>query len=166
MGGNFTAHFFYKNMDASKKRKRYQRIYTQIAGLIKDCNNPISNMATINAILFHKFDYYFWCGFYQLTDGKLLVGPYQGSLACINLKKDTGVCWAGVNQGKAIIVKDVNEFDGHIACDGRSNSEIVVPVRNRNDKVVAVMDIDSSALNSFDEVDAEELEKIVALIYK
>lgn len=166
MGGNYTAHFFYYNMDSTKKRKRYQRIYTQIAELVKDSNNPISNMVTINAILFHKFDYYFWCGFYQLVDGKLLVGPYQGSLACLNLKKDTGVCWAGVNQGNAIIVKDVNEFDSHIACDGRSNSEIVIPVKNQDNEIVAVMDVDSVAFNSFDEVDAEELEKIVALIYK
>lgn len=153
-------------MEAVKKRKRYQRIYAQIAELIKDSVNPISNMATINAILFHKFDYYFWCGFYQLINDKLMVGPYQGSLACLNLKKDTGVCWAGIKQGGSIIVKDVNEFDGHIACDARSNSEIVIPVKNQENKIVAVLDVDSEDFNAFDEVDAEELERIVALIYK
>lgn len=153
-------------MEANKKRKRYQRIYKQIEELTAQSSNPYSNMATINAILFHKFDYYFWCGFYQLIDGELVVGPYQGSLACIKLAKDKGVCWAGVNTGEAVIVKDVNEFDGHIACDSRSKSEVVIPVRDHNGLIKAVMDVDSTELNSFDEVDAEELTKIVTLIYR
>lgn len=153
-------------MEANKKRKRYQRIYKQIEELTAQSSNPYSNMATINAILFHKFDYYFWCGFYQLIDGELVVGPYQGSLACIKLAKDKGVCWAGVNTGEAVIVKDVNEFDGHIACDSRSKSEVVIPVRDHNGLIKAVMDVDSTELNSFDEVDAEELTKILTLIYR
>ncbi len=122
-------------------------------------------MATINAVLHHKMDTFFWTGFYLLQDGKLQVGPYQGALACINLAKDTGVCWAALNQEKTMVVPDVHNFPGHIACDSRSQSEVVVPVRNKQGELVAVLDVDSDKLNSFDEVDAEWLEKIVELVY-
>ena len=122
-------------------------------------------MATINAVLHHKMETFFWTGFYLLQDGKLQVGPYQGALACINLAKDTGVCWAALNQGKTMVVPDVHNFPGHIACDSRSQSEVVVPVRNKQGELVAVLDVDSDKLNSFDEVDAEWLEKIVELVY-
>ena len=122
-------------------------------------------MATINAVLHHKMETFFWTGFYLLQDGKLQVGPYQGALACINLAKDTGVCWAALNQEKTMVVPDVHNFPGHIACDSRSQSEVVVPVRNKQGELVAVLDVDSDKLNSFDEVDAEWLEKIVELVY-
>ena len=122
-------------------------------------------MATINAVLHHKMDTFFWTGFYLLQDGKLQVGPYQGALACINLAKDTGVCWAALNQEKTMVVPDVHNFPGHIACDSRSQSEVVVPVRNKQGELVAVLDVDSDKLNSFDEVDAEWLEKIMELVY-
>ncbi len=153
-------------MDLDKKQKRYQRLYSQISELIeKSSNNPISNMSTIAAILHHKIEYFFWTGFYLLRDGKLQVGPYQGSLACINLKKDSGVCWAAINQQKTIVVPNVHEFPNHIACDSRSLSEIVVPIRNDNNEIIGVMDVDSSSINSFDEVDAQWLEKIADLVY-
>ena len=153
-------------MKASKKENRYKRLYTQIQELIdKSSNNPISNMATIIAVLHHKMEYFFWTGFYQLVDGKLQVGPYQGSLACIDLKKDTGVCWAGINRGVTVVVPDVHNFPGHIACDGRSASEIVVPLKNNDGQIIGVFDVDSSELNSFDDVDALWLEKIVSLVY-
>lgn len=152
-------------MNTDKKHKRYQRLYKQISDLIeKSSNNPISNMSTIAAILHHKIDYFFWTGFYLLQDGKLQVGPYQGSLACVNLEKDKGVCWTAINQEKTFVVPNVHEFLNHIACDSRSQSEIVVPVRNVNNKIIGVMDVDSSAVNSFDEVDAQWLDKIVGLI--
>ena len=153
-------------MDKIKKKNRYQRIYKQLQTLIEPHNNPIAAMATINAILYHKFDYYFWMGFYLLQDGDLIVGPYQGPIACIKLKKDIGVCWAGINQQKTIIVPDVHDFPGHIACDSRSNSEIVVPLKDRSDKIVGVLDVDSKDLKSFDEADKEGLELILELIYK
>ena len=140
-------------------------MHDQIKALIvKNSNNPLSNMATIVAVLYHKMDYFFWTGFYMLQDGKLQVASYQGPLACINLAKDTGVCWAAINQKHTLIVPDVAAFPGHITCDSRSRSEIVVPVHNNNG-VVGVLDVDSSFLNSFDETDAEWLEKIVQLIY-
>ncbi len=121
-------------------------------------------MATILAILHHKMDYFFWTGFYLLHDDKLQVGPYQGSLACINLAKDTGVCWAVINNANTIIVPNVCEFPGHIACDSRSLSEIAIPVKNEQNKIIGVMDIDSGEIDSFDDVDVQWLEKIVALI--
>lgn len=153
-------------MDKEKKQKRYQRLYKQIQDLIvKSSNNPLSNMATMNAVLYHKMETFFWCGFYLYQDGKLQVGPYQGSLACINLAKGTGVCQAALKQQKTLIVPDVEAFPGHIACDSRSKSEIVIPVRNRNNKLIGVLDVDSKEYNSFDKVDATELEKIVLLVY-
>ncbi|MCK9451456.1 MAG: GAF domain-containing protein [Bacteroidales bacterium] len=153
-------------MDSPKKFGRYDRIYLQLIDLLKKSNNPISNMATIAAVLSGKMDNFFWTGFYLIQDGKLQVGPYQGSLACIDLAKDTGVCWAGINAAKTVIVADVNEFDGHIACDSRSQSEIVVPLRNKANEIVGVLDVDSSSTNSFDDTDAYWLERIVELVYQ
>ena len=151
-------------METNKKRKRYERLYNQISSLIDTNTGLIANMATITAVLWHKIDYFFWTGFYILRDGELIVGPYQGPVACMHLEKNMGVCWAGVNQHKTILVPDVEKFPGHIACDSRSKSEIVVPFRNKNDEIIAVMDVDSKELNSFDEIDAKWLEKIVELL--
>jgi GAF domain-containing protein len=110
-------------------------------------------------------DYFFWCGFYRLLQGELTVGPYQGPLACQVLARNKGVCWAGVQQEKTIIVPDVHQFSGHIACDSRSRSEIVVPFRDGSGKIAGVLDVDSDRLAQFDEVDARELERIVAMLY-
>lgn len=150
-------------MKKEQKEGRYQRIYDQLTDLLKDKPNPIARMATIVAVLHHKMDYFFWTGFYLLDDGELIVGPYQGSLACIKLKKDTGVCWAGINSGETVIVPDVHQFPGHIACDSRSNSEIVLPIRDKEGRIIGVLDVDSKELGSFDEVDAEWLEKILSI---
>jgi GAF domain-containing protein len=153
-------------MEQTKKYKKYERLYRQITDLIqKSSNNAVSNMATIIAVLHHKMGTFFWTGFYFLIDGKLQVGPYQGSLACIDLTRDTGVCWAAINQAKTLIVPDVHAFPGHIACDSRSASEIVVPLFNEKDELCGVMDVDSRELNSFDETDAFWLEKISRLVY-
>lgn len=152
-------------MDIDKKSGRYERLYQQISELLVKSNNPISNMATIVAVLHHKMDYFFWTGFYLLQDGKLQVGPYQGSLACINLAKETGVCWAGVTTSKTQIVANVHAFPGHIACDSRSKSEIVVPLCDKEERLIGVLDVDSSEFSSFDETDAFWLEKIVGLVY-
>ena len=152
-------------MDKNKKEGRYNRLYTQIKDLIdKSSNNSLSNMATINAVLYHKMDYFFWTGFYLLQDGKLQVGPYQGALACINLARDTGVCWTAINQNKPVVVDDVEKFPGHIACDSRSKSEIVIPLKDDHDNIIGVMDVDSAVLNSFDEVDVKWLQKMSELV--
>ena len=152
-------------MNQSSKEKRYERIYEQIKSLIIATDSPIARMATINALLHHKFSNYYWTGFYQLIDGNLIVGPYQGPIACLKLKKDTGVCWAGINRKETVIVADVHDFPGHIACSSASNSEIVVPVFDSNKNVVAVLDVDSKEFDSFDAADQKGLEKIVELIY-
>lgn len=152
-------------MEKIKKVGRYNRIYSQLEEYCKKCENPISRMATIAALLHHKMDYFFWTGFYLLNDNKLQVGPYQGPVACQELAKDKGVCWAGINKKETIIVPDVHKFPDHIACDSRSKSEIVIPVFNVNGMIIGVLDIDSKELDSFDQVDAQELEKIIKLIY-
>ena len=154
-------------MDNQKKAARYERVYQQVSDLIADINNPTSRMATISAILHHKFDYYFWTGFYLLNESnELLVGPYQGPLACLKLKAHTGVCWAGIDRKEVVCVKDVHSFPGHIACSSKSQSEIVVPVYNKSDEIIGVLDVDSETKNSFNDVDAQWLTKICELIYK
>ena len=122
-------------------------------------------MATIVGVLHHKMSAFYWTGFYLLNKGELYVGPYQGTLACIHLKKDTGVCWAVINQKETVLVPDVHNFPGHIACDSRSNSEIVVPLKNKEREIVGVLDVDSLDFNSFDKTDKEGLEKILELVY-
>jgi len=151
-------------MEMNKKAARYQRLHAQLAELMGKTSDPHARMATIAALLFHKMDYFFWCGFYRLRKGELIVGPYQGPLACQVLTKNKGVCWAGINQEKAIIVPDVQQFSGHIACDSRSRSEIVVPFRDSLGKIAGILDVDSDRLAQFDEVDARQLERIVALL--
>lgn len=153
-------------MNTDKKEERYKRIIKQIEELITKTEDPSARMSTIAAVLHHKFDYYFWTGFYRLINDELIVGTYQGSVACLVLPKNTGVCWEAINRKETIIVADVLNFPNHIACDSRSKSEIVVPVKNRVGEITAVLDVDSKELNSFDKVDAENLEKIVALIYQ
>jgi GAF domain-containing protein len=151
-------------MDVKKKKGRYDRVYDQLTDLLKPHTNQIAAMSTIASVLHNKFDYFFWTGFYLLTDGELIVGPYQGSVACIKLKKDSGVCWAGINEKHTIIVPDVHKFPGHIACDSRSNSEIVVPLKDKIGKIIGVLDVDSKDFSAFDETDKEGLEKILTLI--
>jgi len=153
------------NMDNKIKKKRYQRLFLQLKKLLENSNNPIANMATIVAVLHNKIDYFFWTGFYLLDNSELIVGPYQGSLACLKLKKNIGVCWAGINQKKTIIIDDVENFAGHIACDSRSKSEIVIPLKNIKGEIIGVFDVDSKLTNSFDETDAEGLENINKLIF-
>jgi GAF domain-containing protein len=153
-------------MDQKKKRGRYNRIYNQLSELMPKSNDKLARMATIIAVLHHKMEYYFWTGYYFLKDDKLIVGPYQGPVACQELEKNTGVCWAGINREEAVVVPDVEQFPGHIACDARSQSEIVLPVRNEKNEIIGVLDIDSSEKNAFDEVDHEELTRILRLIYE
>jgi GAF domain-containing protein len=151
-------------MEKSKKQNRYNRLYEQIKDLISDHTDMVAKMATVVAVLHHKMDYYFWTGFYLLKDGELIVGPYQGPVACIQLEKSKGVCWAGITREKTIVVPNVHEFPGHIACDSRSNSEIVVPLKDPEGNIIGVLDVDSKELNSFDQTDGKELEKILNLI--
>ena len=147
---------------SDKKARKYQRITEQIKSLFKTTDDPIARMATISAILYHKIPDFFWVGFYLLKNNRLIVGPYQGPLACQELKKNKGVCWTAIRRKETIIVPDVNKFPGHIACNQKTKSEIVIPVKNSNNKIIGAFDIDSKLYNNFDETDAAELEKIVA----
>lgn len=151
-------------MDKIRKRSRYERIRDQLAGLLAKPGDDQTRMATTAALLYHKFDHYFWCGFYRLVGGDLVVGPYQGPLACQVLARNQGVCWAAVMAGETVIVPDVRRFAGHIACDARSLSEIVVPVRDAAGAIVAVLDVDSDKPEQFDEEDRQGLEAIVELL--
>ena len=150
--------------EKEKLENRYKRIYIQLKGLCQNTSNPISRMATVAAILHHKMPHFFWTGFYLLDNGELIVGPYQGPLACQVLEKNTGVCWAGIRRRSTIVVPDVHKFPGHIACDSRSNSEIVVPLFDEDDKPWAVLDVDSRKRDAFAEIDKQWLEKIVRII--
>jgi GAF domain-containing protein len=152
-------------MDAEKKRARYGRIRTQLEGILAKCGDPEARMASVVALLHHKMDHFFWTGFYGLRDGRLMVKLYQGPIACMELKRDTGVCWAAINSGQPVVVPDVAAFPGHIACDSRSKSEICVPFRDPAGAVTAVLDIDSDRLGTFDEVDAQALADILQLIH-
>ncbi len=147
------------------KDSRYQRLFHQIEALMQKTSNPEARMATIVAVLHHKMPYFFWTGFYMLQHDELIVRTYQGPLACQVLQKHTGVCWASIDEEKTIVVPDVHLFPGHIACDSRSLSEIVIPVKDQSGAISGVLDIDSKFLNSFDESDAKWLERIVGLIY-
>ena len=122
----------------------------------------IANLANICAALKQQFNW-FWIGFYLVKDNELVLGPFQGPIACTRIGKGRGVCGTAWQQQKVMIVPDVEQFPGHIACNSDSKSEIVLPVMKQN-KCVAVLDIDSDALDSFDEVDAEYLKQIVAIV--
>jgi GAF domain-containing protein len=151
-------------IDKDTLEKRYERIYTQLQELFTKTENRTARMATAAAILHHKMPHYFWTGFYTLIDGELIVGPYQGPLACQVLEKKKGVCWAGFEGKKTIVVPNVHEFPGHIACDSRSNSEIVVPLVSEDNRVWGILDVDSRKLEAFSDIDKHWLEKIVKLI--
>ncbi len=152
-------------MSQSSKSGRYERLYAQIADLIKATSSPWSRMSTIAAVLHHKMPAFFWTGFYYLDNGDLLVGPYQGPVACLKLASDKGVCRACVDRQDTVVVPDVEQFPGHIACSSQSRSEIVVPVRNNSGQIVAVLDVDSRDLNAFDEEDRKGLEDIAKMVY-
>ncbi len=148
-----------------EKAKIYERVTEQLRELFQKTDDPVARMSTICALLYHKLNYYFWCGFYLLKNDELIVGPYQGPLACLKLAHNRGVCWAGVRERKPIIVPDVHQFPDHIACDERSQSEIVVPVFTPEGQVYGVIDVDSDKLAAFDEVDAKYLEQIAKMIF-
>ena len=148
---------------------RYGRIAHQLEELFtigpKATDDPIARMASIAALLQHKMPHFFWTGFYRRDGGQLVVGPYQGPLACAVLPGREGVCWACVLRNESIIVADVHAFPGHVACDSRSRSEIVVPVREPAGNIVAVLDVDSEQPDAFGETDRAGLEEIVDLVY-
>ena len=150
---------------SDKLAARYERVAAQLQQLYAKLTDPISRMGSAAALLHHKMPHFFWTGFYRLVDGDLIVGPYQGPLACMLLERHTGVCWAAIDRGESILVADVHAFPGHIACDGRSNSEVVVLVRDGDGEIRGVLDVDADRPDAFTPADVEGLEQIAALIY-
>ena len=125
--------------------------------------DEIALMATIHSVLANRFEHYFWTGFYRVRDGRLVVGPYIGTVGCLQIEFGRGVCGTAAAERKTVIVDDVHQFPGHIACDPSSKSEIVVPVFGRDAALIAVLDVDSDRLSAFDQDDARGLERIVGL---
>lgn len=151
-------------IEGNSKEELYQNLFPQIASLIEDESDVIANMANISACLAETF-HFWWVGFYRVMDSELVLGPFQGPLACTRIKKGRGVCGTAWQREETVIVPDVELFPGHIACSSASRSEIVVPVFKGND-VMAVLDIDSEHLNTFDQTDQKWLERIASLLYQ
>ena len=147
---------------STDKTEQYTALLPQIAALLDGENDLVANLANISAALKEQFKW-FWVGFYLVKKDELVLGPFQGPVACTRIKLGKGVCGTAWEQAKTIIVPDVEEFPGHIACSSLSRSEIVVPVFY-NDVVAGVLDVDSELLDQFDETDALFLEQIVKLI--
>ena len=150
------------NIRIGTKQEQYESLIPQIEGLVTGENNLIANLANISAALKEQFNWW-WVGFYWIHEDELVLGPFQGPVACTRIKKGRGVCGGAWAQEKTLIVEDVEKFPGHIACSSASKSEIVVPVY-QNNTIVGVLDVDSERLSHFDEMDQFYLEKIVALI--
>lgn len=149
------------------KQAKYALLYQQVSALIEGETDRVAIMANVVAAI-HETMGFFWTGFYRVVQqpekSELLLGPFQGPVACMHIGYGRGVCGTAWKEGKTIVVPDVEQFPGHIACSSLSRSEIVVPLFDAQGTVVAVLDIDSKELNTFDDTDREGLEKILTLI--
>lgn len=146
------------------KAERYASLLPQLEEIVSTETDPIANMANVAACLWETFRFW-WVGFYRVIDNELVLGPFQGPLACIRIRKGRGVCGTSWAEARTIIVPDVEQFPGHIACSSASRSEIVVPIL-KDGVVIGVLDVDSEYLATFDETDALWLEKVAQLIAK
>ncbi len=152
-------------MSAAGKEDLYEVISEQIRAVVRPERDLLAAMASIVCLLHNGFPYYFWTGFYRrVAPEELLIGPYQGTLGCLDIPFARGVCGAAARERRTVIVPDVHEFPGHIACDPNSASEIVVPVFDARDELIAVLDVDSTIRDAFDDVDQRYLEEIVGLL--
>ena len=150
------------NIAKGTKNEQYSSLIPQITALLSGETDQVANMANVCAALKEQFNF-FWVGFYMVKDNELVLGPFQGPVACTRIQKSKGVCGSSWAQSKTLIVPDVEVFPGHIACSSASKSEIVIPII-RNGSVIGVLDVDSDELNSFDETDAIYLSQILDLI--
>lgn len=144
------------------KQTRYESLLPQVKALCEGEEDMIAKMANVSALLHQEFGFW-WTGFYRVQDGELLLGPFQGPLACVHIGYGKGVCGTAWKEERTVVVPDVEEFPGHIACSSESRSEIVVPMK-KDGRVVAVLDIDSRELSTFDALDARYLEQVVDLM--
>ncbi|RYD68934.1 MAG: GAF domain-containing protein [Verrucomicrobiaceae bacterium] len=150
------------------KLARYQEVARDIAAVLDGEPNRVARMATVASMLKDAFKAFFWVGFYVVDpqrQDELVVGPYQGTLGCLRIAFGRGVCGAAAATGEVQLVEDVHAFPGHIACDSRSNSEIVVPVYDEVGALIAVLDVDSTEFAAFDETDAQQLAQILRSIF-
>ena len=145
------------------KETQYSELLEEIRSVIQDEKDTVACMANVAALIHERFGFW-WTGFYRVIDNELVLGPFQGPVACTRIRKGRGVCGTSWNEGRTIVVPNVHEFPGHIACSSLSNSEIVVPVFDEIRNVTGVLDIDSREFSTFDETDAKWLENICALI--
>ena len=145
------------------KAEKYKLLYKQIAEVVKYESDSIALMANISTMIHHTFGFW-WTGFYRVIGDELVLAPFQGPMACTRIAYGKGVCGTAWQRGESIVVEDVEQFPGHIACSSLSRSEIVVPIKNKDNDIVAVLDIDSEHLATFDEVDRLSLEKIATLL--
>lgn len=172
MSASATMPYFIKpsiNLGAAAKKEAYEIALAEIQAILDGEEQMIMKMSTINCILKTYLPYYYWTGFYLVHDGKLMVGPYQGTLGCLHIDFSKGVCGKAARERKTQIVKDVHALEqgtGHIACDPNSQSEIVVPVLNANGQLIAVFDVDSSIIDSFDKIDQYYLEQIMSFHFE
>jgi L-methionine (R)-S-oxide reductase len=143
------------------KEEKYKEVLKQIDSVLEGEINFISKMSTISCLLKEAFDFYYWVGFYIEENGVLKVGPYQGTLGCLTIQFNQGVCGRAYRLGTTQIVEDTHHDPEHIACDSNSNSEIVVPVKNSKNEIIAVLDVDSTLYSAFDEVDQYYLELLM-----
>ncbi len=143
----------------------YKILCKQLEALIEDESHFIPNMANASALLFTTMKDLNWAGFYLMNEGELMLGPFQGNTACIRIKLGKGVCGTAARDNKTMVVEDVHQFEGHIACDCASNSEIVVPI-HKDGQLFGVLDIDSPKVGRFGEEDAKGLEEFVAILEK
>jgi len=148
---------------AVTKKEKYKELLPQITALISDESDLVANMANVCAALKQTFDF-FWVGFYLVKEDELVLGPFQGPVACTRIQKGKGVCGTSWQKKETLIVADVEQFPGHIACSALSKSEIVVPLFNAVGNVVGVVDVDSDELNFFDVSDEDYLKQIIALL--
>ncbi len=146
-----------------EKQEKYRLLLAQIKSLVEGEHDEISIMANVSAAIQETMGF-FWTGFYIVRDGELRLGPFQGSVACMHIGFGRGVCGTAWQRAETIVVPDVEQFPGHIACSSLSRSEIVVPVFDCENQVKAVLDIDSTSLSTFDDVDAHWLQQIVTCI--
>lgn len=144
------------------KQQKYELLYRQIEAVVSGEKDTIANMANIATMIHSTFGFW-WTGFYRVIDNELVLGPFQGPMACTRIGRGKGVCGTSWSEQRTIIVDDVDAFPGHIACSSESRSEIVVPIW-RNENIIAVLDIDSSTLATFDSTDQEWLERIARLV--
>lgn len=145
------------------KEEKYQELVANVKAIIEGETDMIAIMSNIAAEI-HQTMKFWWTGFYRVKDGELILGPFQGPIACMHIAYGRGVCGTAWKKEKTIIVPDVEQFPGHIACSSQSRSEIVVPVFDKENKVIAVLDIDSEHLSTFDETDQKYLEEICQAI--